>query len=257
MPPIKFKIDTNYLINLLSVKTITNTQKAIKKTTISLMSIVMVVSLNSCKEEATILNDNPISIEGYSISKARGNNYTLTYQTSQNVNTNTDKLADGVYNINLFFQENVPTTVHSETYPLENDILQINFAVPNTTTKLPVITIKDKKSEANATGRTGESTDFLNGYTTTNTSGNNYRLDFEVRKGIDVRLVYNPELDVHEVHLTPNGASTTATQHSANYTLTNGYMEIHFVNHKNTTARTEEEPERIPRIVVIGDEPIE
>lgn len=235
------------------MKTITKTPKTIKRFALILLTLVAVISLNSCEDETTVAEQDPASfLKNYSIFRTNGK-YIVTYQTPQNVNTTISELEKGIHNIFFFQEQGVPLETHTQTYPL--DTLQLNFVTQNA--KLPVITIKDKKSDASATGRTGGVTELLNWYTLKKDTedANTYKMNFEVPAGVEVTFNRNAE-GIHEVHLIQGGASAiTTTSYNQTYNKEEGVnLVIEFVNHRNTTARTEEEETRYPIVVVIGDD---
>lgn len=234
------------------MKTITKTPKIIKRT---ILSLIAVVSFSSCeKETAVVERDFTSFLESYSISTS-GRDYKLTYETQKDVSTNTSKRGVGMYDVFFFEEQGVPSKTHTQTYFLEKEMLEIDFVAEGV--KLPVITIKDREQGSNLTGRVANGvTDLLASYSIeriTNSVENTVLLKFEVAEGVGVTYDYNDELNVYEVHLT-QGEANTETDYSQTYELTNEFVEIHFVNHRISTARTdsviEDDTDRIPRIVV-------
>jgi hypothetical protein len=83
------------------------------------------------------------------------------------------------------------------------------------------------------------SNNYLNEYSISLNENGSYNLDFEVLDNVSVELVYDTEENVYEVHLEETGK----TQESNIYSRVlekeeGGGLQIHFVNHLNSAAKS-------------------
>lgn len=191
---------------------------------------IFTLFLASCSNNEAINNEKQALLKSYKVVKDAQGRYSIDYNVNSNVAAevvkNNETNSNDIY---LYRTNSADKASFSEALSLQNDLLKIGFV--SDSEKIKSLVIEDENI---VLAKGAKSTEFLKEYSIESIGNNEYKLDFEVKEGVNVSFTYNDEEGAYEVHL-KEGKQSKA-EFSKTYTKDSEILKIDFVNHIERTA---------------------
>jgi hypothetical protein len=228
-----------------------------KKFTV-LFSALSIAFLSSCSNNETdpqLSHDlrQPTSyLKSYTLKKNTSGSYYIDFDLEENSKVDSYKNTDLSNDLVISEGSNTAARSNSTALELNDDVLKVNILETNNGKKTRIIVEDDEVTKARGI------TEFLNNYSISKNEDDSYNLKFQVNTNVQTEFIFNEDTNTHEIHLSLGTA--TVQNFSRDLKMTNGRLEIGFINHKedgasnaaNRANRSLEKPNK-PKIVIFYD----
>lgn len=210
-----------------------------KKLNLAVIVVLFSLVFSSCSSDEALLQDEQSKelFKSYQLKRDANGAYSIDVQVGDYVNigkvknttNNTNELYLSVSDDGLIQKNSYDSDLWFNNESFKVELISDNFS------KVSSISITDdnirfaKKDDDN----------YLNEYSISLNEDGLYNLDFDVLNNVSVDFVYNSEEDVYEVHLEKSGKTQESNSYSRVLEKEEGsLLQIHFVNHVNTVAKS-------------------
>lgn len=218
-----------------------------KKLSLVTLFALITIGFSSCSAEDDILTQERSAdalLKSYKIEQSTSGKYSLDYQLNDGVSTESvlDKETN-TNNINLYLSDESARSISDSGLTLENGQLRVGFNNKELNTK-HTITVMDSNIQTK-----GEQNKHVESWGMTGNQDGSGDLNFTVKEGVSVDVVFDGDRNVYEIHLNED-LNASALDFEETFVKEDGVaLQVEFLNYSTTrTTNPNKEP-----VVIIED----
>jgi hypothetical protein len=218
-----------------------------KNLSLTTLLIIITLGFSSCSQDDSTLIEEPMAedmLKSFNLSRSADGDYSLDYELGSGVSA--DNVLDNqtnTKNIYLYSSEEQIQKRHYEGLQLQKGEFKVKF---NNTIDEQVQTITVFDDDIKFSKNSNE---LLSSYDITNNGDGTYDLDFTVRDGVSVDIIYNGDSGIYEVHMINNDSESTANHSEVFNKSDDEPLTIAFMDYSNRQSRDSVPPPKKPIII--------